>query len=363
MLGEKIVLARLLLKAFNENQLLILSSIKRNSKSTATSFLKELSEASGIPLSTLKLNVKILKELDLVTYGSQHDPRPIKLTETGRLLSNMLISYKNALEGRTRVREISKGTKINVLKQGISSQSSHLPSSLSATDLIASIFEVFSPNLGDSENSFVLSKGHAAPALYATLAEKKVIDGNELLSLGVCGSKLQSHPEKRYIPEVLVSTGSLGQGLSIGVGIALGKKIKKKKGKVIVLLGDGELNEGQVWEAVMSGAHHRLDNLIAIVDRNLRQLNGSTEEIKRLEPLDEKWRSFGWEAIVVNGQDTEEVVSTLEYIKHSQTKPVVVIALTQRNGGIRSLKKDLFHYVPTAEEYEKAVMDINGVES
>ncbi|MGQ9781782.1 MAG: transketolase [Nitrososphaeria archaeon] len=363
MLGEKIVLARLLLKAFNENQLLILSSTRKNKKSTATSLLKKLSEDFGVPLSTLKLNARILRELDLVTYGSLRDPRPIKLTETGKLLSDMLTSYESGAESRTHGRRLSKGAKIKVLKQAISSQSSHLPSSLSASDLVASIFEVFSPNLGNSGNSFILSKGHAAPALYATLAEQRAIDENELLSLGSYGSRLQSHPEKKYLPEVLVSTGSLGQGLSIGVGVALGKKIKNKKGKVIVLLGDGELNEGQVWEAVMSGAHHRLDNLIAVVDRNLRQLNGSTEEIKRLEPLDEKWTSFGWEAIVVNGQDTEEVISTLEYIKHNQTKPVVVIALTQRNGGIRSLKKDLFHYVPTAEEFEKAVMDISGPES
>ncbi|MEM3402956.1 MAG: 1-deoxy-D-xylulose-5-phosphate synthase N-terminal domain-containing protein [Nitrososphaeria archaeon] len=352
-----------MLKAFNENQRLILSSISKNKEATATSFLKELSEMSAIPLSTLKLNTKILRELDLVTYGTPRNPKPIRLTQTGKLISDILAASNSDFKKWTRGKRLSKEVKINVLKQAISSQSSHLPSSLSANDLVASIFEVFSPNLRNSENSFILSKGHAAPALYATLAEKKVISKDELLSLGSYGSRLQSHPERRYLPEVLVSTGSLGQGLSIGVGIALGKKIKNKKGKVIVLLGDGELNEGQVWEAIMSGAHHGLDNLIAIVDRNFRQLNGSTEKIKRLEPLEEKWASFGWEVIVVNGQETGEVVSTLEYIKHNQTKPVVVIALTQRNGGIKSLREDLFHYVPTAEEYERAVMDINEIES
>jgi len=313
-----------------------------------------------VSLSSLKLNARILREFGLLTYYTAGKTRPIKLTATGRMLFDMLVPLKEHVSQKSVSEDQAfKGAKTKVLKQGFSTGLSHLPSSLSASDLIASIFRVFSPNMVNSCNSLVLSKGHAASALYAMLAEEKAIDEDELLSLGRLGSRLQSHPEKKYLPEALVSTGSLGQGLSIGVGIALGKKIKEEEGKVIVLLGDGELNEGQIWEAAMSGAHHTLDNLIAIVDRNLLQLNGNTEEIKRLEPLEEKWSSFGWETMVTDGHDPEKLVHIFEQLKSNQNRPVAVIALTERSGGIKSFKKNLFHYVPTPEEYERAVMDIN----
>jgi transketolase len=319
-----------------------------------------LSKTLGVPLSSLKLNARILREFGLLNYDTSMNSSPIKLTNIGKILVNMLILLEEPSKYETSKRsKVFKDAKTRILKQGVATGIGHLPSSLSASDLVASIFRVFAPNLENSCNSLVLSKGHAAPALYAILAEEKVIDDNELISLGILGSRLQSHPEKKFLPEALISTGSLGQGLSVGVGIALGKKIKNEEGKVIVLLGDGELNEGQIWEAAMSGAHHKLNNIIAIVDRNLLQLNGNTEEIKRLEPLEEKWESFGWETVVTNGHDPDKLVHVLMQLKQDQTKPVVIIALTERSGGIKSFKKDLFHFIPTPEEYERAVMDIN----
>lgn len=349
-----------MLKALNEDQLLILSNIKGNRTRTASSFLRNLSKTLDIPLSSLKLNARILREFGLLIYDTSRNSGPVKLTGTGKILVNMLILLKEPVQQESSKRsQVFKDVKTKVLKQGVTTGIGHLPSSLSVSDLVASIFRVFSPNLKNSCNSLVLSKGHSAPALYAMLAEEKVINDNELLSLGLLGSRLQSHPEKKFLPEALISTGSLGQGLSIGVGIALGKRIKNKEGKVIVLLGDGELNEGQIWEAAMSGAHHKLNNLIAIVDRNLLQLNGNTEEIKRLEPLEEKWSSFGWETVVTDGHDPERLVQILEQLKSDQTNPVVIIALTERSGGIKSFKKNLFHFIPTPEEYERAVIDIN----
>jgi transketolase len=349
-----VILAKLLLKAFNQNQLLIISTVNGNQTLTASSLLAKLSKTSGVPLSTLKLNAKILRQSGLIVYGTPENPRPISLTGTGKMLFNILVPLKEHLQPELNDKnQVFKNTKTKVLRQGVSSGLGHLPSSLSASDLIASIFRVFSPNVVDSHNSFVLSKGHAAPALYAMLAEDKTINDNELLSLGSLGSRLQSHPERKFLPQSLVSTGSLGQGLSIGVGIALGKKIKNEEGKVIVLVGDGELNEGQIWEAAMSGAHHRLDNLIV----------GSTEDIKRLEPLEEKWSSFGWETIITEGHNPEKLIRIFEQLKAHQNKPMAIIAMTERSGGIKSIKgkKNLFHFIPTPEEFERAVIDINGI--
>jgi transketolase len=359
-----VILAKLLLKAFNQNQLLIISTVNGNQTLTASSLLAKLSKTSGVPLSTLKLNAKILRQSGLIVYGTPENPRSISLTGTGKMLFNILVPLKEHLQPELNDKnQVFKNAKTKVLRQGVSSGLGHLPSSLSASDLIASIFRVFSPNVVDSHNSFVLSKGHAAPALYAMLAEDKTINDNELLSLGSLGSRLQSHPERKFLPQSLVSTGSLGQGLSIGVGIALGKKIKNEEGKVIVLVGDGELNEGQIWEAAMSGAHHRLDNLIVVVDRNLLQLNGSTEDIKRLEPLEEKWSSFGWETIITEGHNPEKLIRILEQLNAHQNKPMAIIAMTERSGGIKSIrgKKNLFHFIPTPEEFERAVIDINGI--
>lgn len=359
---DRAIIAKLFEKALNKNQALILRLVSKNADLTASSFLKMVSKKTGIPLSTLKLNLKILREKGLVSYGRIGDPKPVKLTRVGEVVLQILSPEMDDEPIDCSINVLSESDKkfvqdirSKILLQAYSSRTGHLPSSLSSTYIISAIFKVFRPNLVSSENSFVLSKGHASLALYAVLSVEGVIEENELTYFCELGSRLQGHPDKRFIQETLVSTGSLGQGLSIGVGIALGKKLKNSGGKVIVLLGDGELDEGQIWEAAMSASTYRLDNLIAIVDRNFYQMNGATEEIKCLEPLKEKWISFGWDVVEVDGKRFEELISILQEIKVYQKRPTVIIALTERNGGIECLDKKIFYFIPSKEDYDRMV--------
>lgn len=347
----------------NKNQVLILNLISKNSDSTASTLLKKISKETGIPLSTLKLNLKILRESGLVSYGKIGKPQPIKLTRAGKIVLQILSSetVDDPVDSLKCIlsesdKNLLQSVRTRILYQVYNSKTGHLPSSLSSTNIIYTIFKIFRPNIVGSENAFILSKGHASLALYAVLVAEDIVKEFELSNFCELGSRLQGHPDKRFIQETLVSTGSLGQGLSIGVGIALGKKLKNRNGKVIVLLGDGELDEGQVWEAAMSASTHKLDNLIAVVDRNLYQMNGRTEEIKCLEPLREKWISFGWEVIEVNGGRCEDLLHIFQEIKVYQKKPTVVIAYTERNGGIKYLENGIFHYIPNREDYEKMVI-------
>jgi len=350
-------------KALNRNQILILSSVSENSTCTASALLRKLSREKGVPLSTLKLNLKILKENGLVEYGRVGEPRPIALTNAGRTVLGMLSSCES-VSGQVDCQrhvaaedceETVRSVRSKILLEVFQAKTGHLPSSLSAANIIIAVFKVFRPNLAGSRNSFILSKGHAAPALYAVMASEGVLEDFELSSLCSLGSRLQGHPDRRFIPEVLVSTGSLGQGLSIGVGVAIGKRLKNAGGKVVVLLGDGELEEGQVWEAALSASTHGLDNLIAVVDRNLYQMNGATEEIKCLEPLSRKWQSFGWDVVEVDGRRVEELISVFREVEAYQRRPTAVIAFTERNGGIECIDRKAFHYVPSHEDYERMV--------
>ena len=365
---DRAIIAKLLEKALNRNQKLILSSISRNLNCTASAFLKKLSEDTGIPLSTLKLNLKILREEGLVEYGRAGEPRPIKLTEVGKVVLEMLECHENTDDiGDCQkcvfdedYSESLSHTRSKIIFEVYQARTGHLPSSLSSANIIAAIFKVFKPNIVESKNSFILSKGHAAPALYAVMAQQGILNDNELASLCSLGSRLQGHPDKRFLPEVIVSTGSLGQGLSIGVGIAIGKKLKNVGGKVVVLLGDGELEEGQIWEAAMTASANNLDNLIAIIDRNFYQMNGSTEEVKRLEPLGSKWRSFGWNVVEVDGRRIDELISILREIENRQSRPTAIIAFTERNGGIEYIDKKTFYYIPTYEDYVRIGGEKNG---
>jgi len=186
---------------------------------------------------------------------------------------------------------------------------------------------------GVDRDRFVLSKGHAAPTLYATLAECGYFSVNELLSLRKTGSLLQGHPENT-IPGVEVSTGSLGQGLSISCGIALAAKIDNKDSRVYTLLGDGECDEGQVWEAAILASHYKLDNLTAIVDRNGLQIDGPTEKVLSLEPIAGKWREFGWHVIEIDGNKIAEIIESLDEAKRIKGRPTVVIAHTLKGKGV-----------------------------
>jgi transketolase len=309
-----------------------------------------------------------LKEEGLVEYGRVGEPRPIKLTEAGKIVLDLIdcdekvndVSDCQKCTFDEDYGELLSQVRSKIVFEVYQAKMGHLPSSLSSANIIAAVFKVFKPNSVESKNSFILSKGHAAPALYAIMAQEGILSEYELASLCSIGSRLQGHPDKRFLAEVMVSTGSLGQGLSIGVGIAIGKKLRNVGGKVVVLLGDGELEEGQIWEAAMSAAANNLDNLIAIVDRNFYQMNGSTEEVKRLEPLAGKWKSFGWDVLEVDGRRVDELVSILREIGNRQSKPTAIIAFTERNGGIESIDRKAFYYIPTYEEYVRIRGKRNG---
>lgn len=181
---------------------------------------------------------------------------------------------------------------------------------------------------------FILSKGHAAPALYATLAEAGYFSISELLTLRKINSRLQGHPDMKKLPGIEISSGSLGLGLSVGVGVALAGKLDNKDYRVYVLLGDGEFQEGQIFEAAMSAAHYRLNNLTAILDRNGLQLDGATEKIMSVEPLRAKWLSFGWEVIEVDGYDVNELIKALDFTDKVGGKPSIIIAHTTKGRGV-----------------------------
>jgi len=245
--------------------------------------------------------------------------------------------------------------------------SGHPGGSLSATDIITTLYfhvlnvDPKNPQWEDRDR-FVLSKGHAAPALYAALAEKGFFPVEELMTLRKLGSRLQGHPDMRKTPGVEASTGSEGQGLSISIGMALGAKLDRKNYRIYVMLGDGEMNCGQTWEAAMAAAHYKVDNLTAIVDRNKLQLDGPTEKIMNIEPLADKWKAFGWHMVEINGHDIKEIINSITMAKEVKGKPTVVIAHTVKGKGVSFMEGSVaFHgKAPNEEQYKQAMKELGG---
>ena len=243
--------------------------------------------------------------------------------------------------------------------------SGHPGGSLSAADIIACLYfrvlrhDPANPQWADRDR-FVLSKGHAAPVLYAALAEAGYFPVEELLTLRRLDSRLQGHATLNATPGVEMSSGSLGQGLSFGIGIALAGKLDRKDYKVYVLLGDGECEEGQVWEAVMLAAHWGLNNLVAIVDNNGLQIDGTVQEMTGLEPLADKWHAFGWNTIDVDGHDFFQLTAAFEQASQSVGKPTVIIAHTIKGKGVSFMEGNLdFHgRAPDAEELAWALKEL-----
>jgi transketolase len=255
----------------------------------------------------------------------------------------------------------AKEIRRHIIKMIAKAGSGHPGGSLSASDIITVLFfnkMRYDPKRLDWENRdrFILSKGHAAPALYAALAEAGFFSLDELKKLRKINSLLQGHPSK-ITPGVEICSGSLGQGLSVANGMALAAKVDKKDYHVYVLLGDGEVQEGQIWEAAMTAAHYRLDNLTAILDRNRLQIDGSTEDIMSLEPLADKWKAFGWDVIEVNGHSFEELIDAMNM---KSEKPKMIIAHTIKGKGVSFMEHvvDFHGKAPTAEEAEKALGEL-----
>lgn len=259
----------------------------------------------------------------------------------------------------------AKTLRRHIIRMIAASQSGHPGGSLSAVEIITALyFKVLhhdpqNPQWPDRDR-FILSKGHAAPVLYAALAECGYFPVDELSTLRKIGSRMQGHCDIGTTPGIEMSTGPLGQGLSFGVGCALAARLDKRDHRVYVLLGDGELDEGQVWEAAMAAAHFGIDNLCAIVDRNNIQLDGWTHDIMNTEPLAQKWRAFGWHVTAVAGHEIRDVLAAFEKAKTIKGRPTVVIARTVKGKGVSFMEnKAEFHgKAPTTEQAEQALKEL-----
>ena len=259
-------------------------------------------------------------------------------------------------------RQVRRKTMDIIFKTG----SPHIGSSFSIVEILTVLyFRILSINRRDREKTdrdrFILSKGHACPALYVTLFFRGLMTQESLDGFAVDQGSLDHHPTKNLSSGIELSTGSLGHGLSVACGMAFSAKYDRSPARIFVLMGDGELNEGSNWEAILFAAHWKLDNLVAIIDYNRIQALGRTEEILDLDPLPDKWHSFGWEVAVVDGHNIDELVETLEKVPLTVGKPTVIIANTTKGKGICFMENDLlWHYrCPDDEEYAKATCELN----
>lgn len=254
----------------------------------------------------------------------------------------------------------------HILAMASGPEGAHVGGSMSIADVMAVLyFNVLrirpDDPLWEGRDYFILSKGHAGVGLYATLTERGFFPVEEIATYSRFGSRLAGHP-LRKIPGVEFPTGSLGHGLSLGVGLALAAQRDGRSNRSFVALGDGELQEGSVWEAVMAGAHYGLDNLTAIVDRNRLQISGSTENIMQLEPLADRWRSFGWGVVEVDGHDLPALLDTFAGLPVEPGKPSAVIARTIKGRGLKSLEgRKKVHYAKlSAAQYQRALAELRA---
>ena len=259
--------------------------------------------------------------------------------------------------------------RVDIVSMVSAAGSGHPGGSLSAVEVMCALYfggvmrhDPAQPDAADRDR-FVLSKGHAAPVLYAALAESGYFPVEELVTLRKLGSRLQGHPDCRKLPGVEISTGSLGQGLSIASGIALGMKMDGSDAHVFTLMGDGETQEGQLWEAAMFAAHRKLSNLVAIVDHNHLQIDGNVADVCSPEDLGDKFRAFGWQVFVCDGNALESVLATLESARDAEgDRPRVVVAETVKGKGVSFMEdKAGWHgKAPNAEETEAALAELSA---
>ena len=246
-------------------------------------------------------------------------------------------------------------------------KSGHPGGSLSAADIFTYLYfkemnvKPEQPDWEDRDR-FVLSKGHCCPSLYATLALKGYFDWNELTVFRHVGAMLQGHPDMKDTPGIDMSTGSLGQGISAACGMALAAKLDNKDYRTYTVLGDGEVEEGQVWEAAMFASHNKLDNLVVIVDQNGLQIDGTVEEVAGIEPLDKKFESFGFEVIKIDGHDFEQIASALDKAKTVKGKPTAILAKTIKGKGVSFMENQVGWHgtAPNKEQFEQATAELQA---
>jgi transketolase len=245
--------------------------------------------------------------------------------------------------------------------------SGHPGGSLSAADIVATLyFDQMNIDVNNEKwedrDRFILSKGHAAPVLYAALAEKGFFDKSELMKLRKIDSMLQGHPDMKGTPGVDMTTGSLGQGFASANGMALSAKLDKKDFRIYVLLGDGEVQEGLVWEAAMAAAHYKLDNITAFLDYNGLQIDGPNDEVMNINPIDQKFESFGWKVIKIDGHNIEEIISAIETAKNTKGQPTMILAKTVKGKGVSFMENQVGWHgnAPKPEDRDKALSELGG---
>lgn len=259
----------------------------------------------------------------------------------------------------------AKEIRRDIIRMLTEAGSGHPGGSLSATDLLTVLYfhlmnhDPKNPKWADRDR-LILSKGHGAPVLYAALAHAGYFPREDLITLRKLGSPLQGHPDMRRLPGLEASTGSLGQGLSVGIGCALARRLDKRFYYTYVIMSDGETNEGQTWEAASAAAHHKVDHLIAILDYNKFQLDDSVKKICDMEPMDEKWRSFKWHVQEIDGHNLKQIVSAVQEAQEVKEKPCILIAHTVKGKGVSFMENNNHYHgvAPTKEEAEKALAEL-----
>lgn len=261
--------------------------------------------------------------------------------------------------------DITRQMRAHIIRMLAEAGSGHPGGSLSATDIVASLYfkhmniDPANPDWAERDR-FVLAKGHAAPALYAALAMRGFFETEELMTLRKLGSRLQGHPSMNLTPGVDMSTGSLGQGLSVANGMALAGRIDGRDYYVYCLMGDGEIEEGQVWEAAMSAAHYHLDHVIAFVDHNGLQIDGPNDEVMRVMPIAEKFEAFGWHTQVIDGANFDQIDAAIANAKATIGKPSVIVCETIKGKGVSFMEGvvDWHGVAPKADEAARALAEL-----
>lgn len=272
---------------------------------------------------------------------------------------------KNERKSKEELEQIAKKVRLGIMDAVYYGKSGHPGGSLSIADILTVLYfdemniDNENPNWEDRDR-LVLSKGHCSPALYSCLANRGYFPVEDLKTFRNINSYLQGHPDRKHIPGVDMSTGSLGQGLSSANGMAISAKLDKKDYRVYCILGDGEIEEGQVWEAAMTANKYKLDNLCVIIDNNNLQIDGTIDEVMSAKPIDDKFRSFGFEIIKIDGHNMEEIKSAFEVARNVKEKPVCIIANTVKGKGVKFMENqvDWHGKAPNEEQYKEAVNDI-----
>ena len=270
-------------------------------------------------------------------------------------------------KNKQELMDMAKIIRKDIVSMLTESASGHPGGSLSAADVVTTLFfnemniDPKNPKMADRDR-FVLSKGHAAPVLYSALARRGFFDPKELLTLRKFGSNLQGHPNMNDLPGIDMSTGSLGQGISAAVGMALAGKTDKKDYRVYALLGDGELEEGQVWEAAMCAAHYKLDNLTIFIDFNGLQIDGDITKVMNPSPIDKKFEAFGWNVLVIDGHNYDEILEAIEKVKNHKGQPTAIVCKTVKGKGVSFMENEASWHgtAPSKEQCEKAIAEIGG---